>query len=287
MSDDDDYDDDFDEDDEDDETIEVKPPNQAAIFRPSKSTFFPQSAPTQDDGDAWVISYADMMTLIACFFILMMAFANYDPTLFSRRTKEISKHFSGEKNEDSEDKLEQLMQEIRRTEQLKDATEVKINSDGLTLTFSGSSFFESGKSVLKPEVVETIDVMIDLIMQKDSGYRIMVEGHTDDAPLRNSSRYNSNWELSGARSSRIVERFELFEFPSEQLVSIGYGSTRPLAKNRDNKGRAILKNMNLNRRVVIKVLQPLHQIQKKKFGFGVYFDDYEFKNEPPVPESDP
>lgn len=48
----------------------------------------------EEGGEGWLVSYADLMTLIACFFILMMAFANYDPVGFNKKAKEISKHFN-------------------------------------------------------------------------------------------------------------------------------------------------------------------------------------------------
>ena len=62
--------------------------------------------------EVWLISYADMMTLIACFFILMMAFANYDPAGFNKKAIELSKSFNKDKYKSSEIKMKELMEEL-------------------------------------------------------------------------------------------------------------------------------------------------------------------------------
>lgn len=65
-------------------------------------------------GDDWLVSYADMMTLIACFFILMMAFANYDPAGFNKKAIELSKSFNKDKYKSSELKMKELMEEVSK-----------------------------------------------------------------------------------------------------------------------------------------------------------------------------
>ena len=83
--------------------------------RRKRIQFEPEAPPTM----GWIVSYADMMTLIACFFILMMAFANYEPAGFTRKTKEIAKHFNKDKYKSSDTKLTQIQEEIAMHPELK------------------------------------------------------------------------------------------------------------------------------------------------------------------------
>ncbi len=235
-------------------------------------------APPQDEGSddqAWLTSYADLMTLVACFFILMMAFANYDPKGFKRKTKEVAEHFSGKALNEEKSKIEELVEEIAGHPDLKKLTKAGIVNDGLKVTFNSNQLFDSGKATLRPEVKEIIQIMISLIMEKDKGYRVIIEGHTDNLGVGKTSRFTNNWELSSARASSIAQEFENMDFNKSQIVALGYADARPLAPNQDNEGKNIYENLALNRRAVIKILSPMKGIKNKKLGLGVYFNEDE------------
>jgi chemotaxis protein MotB len=258
---------------DEDSSSEIAPVAKIAI--PKRASIFPQNN-TVDSGDSiWLTSYADLMTLIACFFILMVAFANFDPESFSRKATEMAKHFSGDRpiEVESQDPLTQLMSKLQDESALKENASIKMEMDGIAISFSGSALFDSGKADLRPEIRDALDIMIDLIQEKAKTSRILVEGHTDDTPLVNSSKYRTNWELSGVRASRVIERFEEFGFNSKNLVAVGYGSTRPIKPNHDSNGNVIWENMQENRRVVIKVMKAPELMKREKIGLGVYLDD--------------
>ena len=103
----------------------------------------------------------------------------------------------------------------------------------------------------------------------------MIEGHSDNLTLGLESRFKNHWELSSARAASIVKRFEEYGFNKDSLVAIGYGASRPVAPNQDAKGRDIEENIILNRRAVIKVLEPLKSRKAQKLGLGVYFTESE------------
>ncbi|MCO4794993.1 MAG: flagellar motor protein MotB [Bacteriovoracaceae bacterium] len=222
---------------------------------------------------AWLLSYADMMTLIACFFILMMAFANYDPVGFTKKTKEVSKHFNKDKYKSSDMKLSQLQEEVSRHPELKNKSKVSLKDDSLIVSFSGSALFDTGTHTLSEETTMVLDAMIDIIKTKDPNFRILVEGHTDNQAMAEGTTFTSNWALSGARAAAVVERFEYFGFDPQKLIPIGMADTKPLVPNEDDEGNAIPENQKLNRRVVIKVLEPIDKSKEVKMGFGVYFKD--------------
>ncbi len=271
-----------------DEQEEIETPQPAVkISAPAGEPLYPVTEDGGNDDSIWMTSYADLMTLIACFFILLVAFANFDPESFSRRSKEMAKHFSGEKLVDgSDDPITQLMAKLEEDSDLKKSASIKMEMDGIVINFSGSALFDSGRAQLKPEVLDALDIMIDLIHEKSPTSRIIVEGHTDDVPLINSSKYSNNWELSGARAATVIERFEEFGLIPKNLVAVGYGSTRPLKPNHDENGIAILENMKENRRVVIKVMKAPQLMKREKLGLGVYFDDNKILDSS-APQKDP
>jgi chemotaxis protein MotB len=253
---------------------EPKKEEKKVIVSRSKLTVESGGGDSADGG--WLTSYADMMTLIACFFILLTSFANYDPVTFGMKSKMVADHFMGEKKyKEKLDEMSELKEAVQSDQQLSGMSKIEIVNDTLEITFSGSTLFPSGSSELKDAALESLDVMIELIKLNNPEYRIIVEGHTDGSPTRNSARFRSNWDLSGSRAASIVERFEKFSFDPKQLVSIGYGDTKPIFENFDKNGQANLEHMALNRRVVIKVLRPNSQITREKLGLGVYFQDDE------------
>lgn len=259
----------------------------AKIATPKRTSMFPQTEGGDSGDSIWLTSYADLMTLIACFFILMVAFANFDPESFSRKATEMAKHFSGDKpvEAESQDPLTELMSKLQDESSLKENAAIKMEMDGIAISFNGSALFDSGKADLRPEIRDALDIMIDLIQEKAKTSRILVEGHTDDTPLVNSSMYRTNWELSGVRASRVIERFEEFGFDSKNLVAVGYGSTRPVKPNHDSSGNAIWENMQENRRVVIKVMKAPELMKREKIGLGVYLDDQKILDGSPSPSN--
>lgn len=226
-----------------------------------------------EEGEAWLLSYADMMTLIACFFILMMAFANYDPPGFQEKTKEIAKHFSKGKSKLSKLKLTELKEEIAKHPELKDMTKITVNDSSLVVTLSGSILFPQNEVDLQPQMTLHLDSMIDIIKTYNSEFRIVIEGHSDNLPISHDNPYKNHWALAAARASSVAERFQYFGFPNENIRVVSHGDTRPIAPNQDKTGRPIPENTMLNRRVILKVIEPLDKRASVKMGLGVYFED--------------
>lgn len=247
-----------------------------------------------EDEQGWLTSYADLMTLIACFFILMMAFANYDPPGFQQKTEVIAQHFKDKakkvtfdtkekkkkeqkekekqkKEADASGEMVDLKQMLESKTEIKKMTKVEIKNKQLILSFNGNILFEPGQVSIKDMNIALVDAMIALVRDKNPNYRIIIEGHTDDTPVAKGSPYESNWSLSGARASSIAERFEIYGFSPKNIKVLGLGSSMPIKPNRDSNGKVIAENLKLNRRVVIKVIEPVKE--SVKLGLGVYFDN--------------
>lgn len=225
-----------------------------------------------ENTDAWLVSYADMMTLIACFFILMMAFANYDPAGFNKKAKELSKSFNKDKFKSSDIKLTELSEEISRHPNLRKKVKItKLNSD-VIISFSGSVLFDESSVKINGSVLPALDTLIDIIRTRDPNYKVIIEGHTDPIEHKKNTYTDSSWELGAIRAAKILARFEYFGFSPRKLVAIGKGDSEPSVKNRDKKGNIIPENLRENRKVVIKVIEP-KESKKVRFGLGLYFNE--------------
>ncbi|MFT6630504.1 MAG: chemotaxis protein MotB [Bacteriovoracaceae bacterium] len=240
----------------------------------------------EDDGggETWLTSYADLMTLVACFFILMVAFANFEDPAFQAKAKEFSQYFNRtapivvdksvnkniqlEKPTTTKYDKENILSSKVKTEQLSQVNNIPKN-DNYKVKYTASVIFEPGKIKLTKEVQSSVDVLIDLIKEKPENYYVLVEGHTDDTDIQ-SIKYPSNWELSAARAAKIIKKFEQSGIDKTRLVAIAYGNSNPMYPNRDKFDRPIKKNQRLNRRVVIKVLN-YSDIKSKTIGPNIIF----------------
>lgn len=219
------------------------------------------------DDSGWLMSYADLMTLLACFFILMMAFANYDPATFQRKAELMAKYFHGD-NDISEDKMTKLAVELSTISNMDNVTKVLQHDEGLDVIMNVQTFFDLGEATLTSDADKFVQIIIDKIKSTHKDVRILVEGHTDDIPIH-SRKFPSNWELSAARASTIVRKFESNGFDRNYLVAVGYGETKPAYPNEDKDGNAIKENQAKNRRIVLRILhKPEQEVQ---MGLGVLF----------------
>ena len=220
--------------------------------------------------DGWAISYADLMTLISTFFILLVAFANFEKPTFNKKAKEVAKYFKGANVQPQEDEMTELLTNIEAISHDTNVKEVKLTPNGIEIVFSSSALFESGSAELNPDFEESLRLIIDIIKDKSEGKKntLLVEGHTDDIPIT-TKQFPSNWELSGARATRVVRLFETAGFDRSSLTAVGYGDTRPAKPHRNSYGNLISENQAENRRIVLKVLKPIEKID---MGFDGWFD---------------
>jgi flagellar motor protein MotB len=122
-----------------------------------------------------------------------------------------------------------------------------------TFEMGSAAFFDSGSARLSDGGKAILRGILEpLTSALAEGYRIRVEGHTDDTPI-DTPQFPSNWELSTARASAVVHYFLEQGVPAERLRAVGYADTEPKVPNRDAAGNPIPANQAQNRRVVIKL----------------------------------
>lgn len=227
-----------------------------------------------EEGELWLLSYADMMTLIACFFILMMAFANYDPAGFKQKAEIIAQGFAKGKVMVTNEKFKEMNEEISRHPELLKMSKITMNDSQMTIVMSGSVLFPQNGYALTEDMTFLLDNLIDIIKTKgEDKYRIIIEGHSDNLPLPALSPFKNHWALAAQRAAMVIERFEYFGFTPTNLKMISLGDSEPLAPNQDENGMPIIENNKINRRVVIKVVEiPKVPREGVKMGLGVLFN---------------
>ena len=206
----------------------------------------------EDEGDAnWIMSYADMMTLLMAFFAIMFSFSQIDQHKFDEMRQGLSQQFGGKMQMAFSD-VDKALEEIIKSGNMEKVVRVDQDGSGLTIVFQGASFFDAGSAQIRTEAKNVLDRILDVIQKSAKGYPVHVEGHTDDMPIK-SEVFPSNWELSAGRASLVVRMLESRSFPKELLTAQGFADSRPILPNRDAQGVGIPENQAQNRRVLIRI----------------------------------
>jgi chemotaxis protein MotB len=127
---------------------------------------------------------------------------------------------------------------------LGDKVAVEFTQGQLILKMGDAILFENGQAVLRPEARVVLGEIGVLFLKSDS--HILIEGHTDDVPIK-GGLYPSNWELSSARASSVVRFLEELGVNSDRFSVMGYNKFQPVVPNTS------VKNRSQNRRVVLKL----------------------------------
>jgi chemotaxis protein MotB len=224
----------------------------------------------EEGGEAWLLPYSDLMTLLLAVFIVLFAVSNIDKAKSEQMAAEFSEQMMNKsynaasavevpnatptgtaiqqiKNE--MDKMEALKAELDaklKDQNLTSSVKTSIDERGLVISLNNAIFFDPGSAELKIDTEETLLEIGNTISVMNNYIR--VEGHTDNVPM-NSSLYRSNWDLSAARAANMVRLLTgQTSIPPERLIAVGYGEYRPVADNSTEEGRA------KNRRIDIIVL---------------------------------
>lgn len=206
-----------------------------------------------DHEESWLISYADMMTLLVGFFVMIQSFSQIDAEKLEMIKKETTRVFGGEYKLPYE-KLSQKLQEMVKKENLSDQVFFIETEAGIAITFRGALFFDSGAADLRPEATNLLNKIIPVVAEQAKDFGIVVEGHTDNVPIV-SKMFASNWELSSIRACTVLRMFEEKGFNRDKIKAIGFGDTHPVLPNVDAEGKSLADNQAQNRRVIIRILR--------------------------------
>jgi chemotaxis protein MotB len=248
--------------------------------------------------ERWLVSYADFITLLFGFFVVLYAFSKADQKKQVEVTESIDTAFKSlgifptasrtpstasstaagtEKpampmnivmGEDVlspaqvRDDLDHIRRELeqRLSNQVAQHTvAIRMGRDGLVITLREAGFFNSGSAAPRPETLGTLRQVSASLGR--TGYDLRIEGHTDNIPIH-TTEFDSNWELSSGRATHIARLFlDLHAIPADRLSAAGYAEFHPVASNDTAEGRA------QNRRVDLVVL-PRTRINFAVPGFS-------------------
>jgi len=224
---------------------------------------FPRRPPRRDD-NGWQLTLADMMTLILCFFVIIVSVAKVDPTRYeavsdilaeamkgadapSRRAADTAATPVDAKQKNLFELQLELAKLIGRES---GAATLKLRPDAVAIDLKGGVFFKLGSADLTGEALTILDKLAGPLTR--AHYELTVEGHSDNLPIK-SSQFPSNWELSSARASSVARYLIAQGFPKDSIRVMGLADTKPLAPNEDKAGNPLPENQARNRRVIILV----------------------------------
>jgi chemotaxis protein MotB len=237
----------------------------------------PQNIEATDEGLApWVITFADLVTLLLVFFVLLFAIGTIEEKKWrkikkSLRSALVSQSLNPDDSHNGMDIISQYPQSLDEktisavdevgalvAKEIKDIAaevdeyiyqnklegkiEVSSETRGAVITISDVVLFPLAKAEMTSEGRKTVRHIFDLL--KQFNYHIKVEGHTDNSPIK-TIRFPSNWELSASRASNVARMLIEHGFPPNKISVEGFAEFRPKVPNNSVKNRAV------NRRIEV------------------------------------
>jgi len=242
--------------------------------------------PAHANHERWLVSYADFITLLFAFFVVLYASSQTDskkvqqvaaavqagfqqmgvfsgtapgpmvksdnappsgslsPPLpgpqMERLVKDLSPNGNGKEHSGGgggipASELKRQLEEVLRKELHDQHLDLRMTPDGLVVSLREIGFFNSGESVLLPQAEPTLAHVASALAAHN--FEVRVEGHTDDKPIH-TSQYRSNWDLSTARATEVVNMLvSKYNFSPERISVAGYAQYRPVASNDTEEGR--------------------------------------------------
>ena len=236
----------------------------------------------EEGAPAWVVTFGDLMSLLLCFFVLLLSFSEMDKAKYKEVSGSLAKAFGVQRkikafqapkgikmiSRDFDQELipsrpreefiamqqrekigKALKKEVEtRFRDLQDLIQVEVGEKEVTIRLMGETTFDSGKADIKAQMVPLL-LKIGSVLADGKG-EVIIAGHTDNVPVYGGP-YGSNLKLSIARAATVAE-FLLAKsaIPASRVSTMGFGKYRPIESNDTDEGRK------RNRRVEIILRAP-------------------------------
>jgi len=222
-----------------------------------------------DNHERWLVSYADFITLLFAFFVVMYALSSVNegkyrilsnsmvsafrnvpvnssgtaPMVVPTSAPAVPKVNLTSKTQDAvrqqqREKMRHVAKEILEVmAPLVEQGKVRVleTSRGVSIEINDSILFSPGQALLQPPLAKAMQSVAEVLVASD--FPITIEGHTDDLPIKNT-QFPSNWELSAVRATTVLRLFADAGVAAARLTAIGYADTRPVELNVLADGRA-------------------------------------------------
>lgn len=239
-----------------------------------------------DNHERWLVSYADFITLLFAFFVVMYVISSVNegkyrvlanalvgafgstpvtpavvpgvpPAVpFAPRTDAQRRHNEALRRE--REHLTGMARDILKVlAPLVDQGKVSVTQSprGVRVEINASVLFAPGDAKLSEQTSQVLAAVAAVL--KDDDHAIQVEGHTDNVPIRNPA-FASNWDLSAVRAAGVVRLFVENGVAEKRLTAIGRGATQPVADNGTPEGR--LRNRRVSVIILSSLPEPVTQV---------------------------
>ncbi|MCP4430191.1 MAG: OmpA family protein [Gammaproteobacteria bacterium] len=233
------------------------------------SSSLTQMVESEEQGSSWIVTFADMMTLILVFFILLYTLSEFEEEAYRELVSSVQ-ILDGDGNQVSvidyarnsgrnpeplkavEDLLglnpsEQVielmepvivkeLESMVESSDLAENVELAVNGDQINIQIDGRLLFESGSARLKDEA-RVVFANLGHMFREYADYRVAIRGHTDDRDIE-TDQFPSNWELSAVRATSVLRFFIQQGIDPERMTATGYADFLPLVDNTTPENRA-------------------------------------------------
>jgi chemotaxis protein MotB len=212
----------------------------------------------------WMTTFLDTMMLLLTFFVLLMSMVSFQKIKLEQAAGSLKESFGvlkqGAKTEIKKESVfreSQIVEELQSTRTLLSGLVNYIESvnldnfisvietdTGVSIRIMDSLLFELGDATLKRSAYTVLDKIAAIA--RGTPYNIIVEGHTDDLPMRPNAIFQSNWELSTARAASVVKYFIEKGVNPKKLGAAGFAEFHPLVPNINEENRAKNRRVEIN-----------------------------------------
>jgi chemotaxis protein MotB len=246
-----------------------------------------------ENHERWLVSYADFITLLFAFFVVMYAISSLNEGKYRVLSNALGTAFGKaqtvslpvikhdvrppqpvivQQTAQQKHNLEILQREresltgvardiLKVLAPLVNQGKVRVtqSSRGISVEINASVLFAPGEAKLTPESGEALNAVAQIL--KNDPHSIQVEGHTDSVPI-NTTAFPSNWELSSVRASSVVRLFIANGIPEKRLTAVGHGPNFPVASNETAEGR--LRNRRVEVMILARLPEPVTEVPVEK-----------------------
>lgn len=220
-----------------------------------------------EDNGSWLMSYADTVTLLLCFFIIFFAEQSKkaEESILIELSRDMKQQQTGSYTQKPKGHHEDMLSmiesgaktELAKAGKNKKFTGVEKRRKEVLIRLYEKDFFQIGHYRLKPSGYEVLKGVAKMLKPYQEKVLIKVEGHSDSLAVQPNKIYDSNLDLSSLRASKAAHALMAYGFDEDRIRVVGYGSSRPLVSDRGpaSEGSKYLpENGVQNRRIELRII---------------------------------
>lgn len=226
-----------------------------------------------ENHERWLVSYADFITLLFAFFVVMYATSNNNQEKQKSFEKSVRVNLKltgngsgdgagggaadgnvgGENSVDAiipldgfpqrggpgetQEYMGRILDKNLDSSEKEKIQELRHDALGVRIALASSQFFLPGGTKIRTSALKALDKIAEVLKQTDK--KIVIEGHTDNTAVGANAPYESNWELASLRATSIVRYLIKYQnIDPTRISAISYADTRPLKSNDSEEGRS-------------------------------------------------